>query len=300
MKTLVVGATGFLGSALIKELSEPVILSTSPLSAMAKFPGIPVYSWKPSAGEIDLRAFEGVGAIVNLAGESIFGRWTAEKKARILESRVQAASLIAGTVCGLREKPCVVLSASAVGYYGDGGDVELVESSPSGSGFLAEVCRQWEAAASPIAAAGIRTLFLRTGVVLGKGGALAQMQRPFAIGLGGRLGSGEQWMSWIAIEDVVGLVRFLLKESEVSGPVNVVSPRPVRNREFTSALARAVGMPAVIPVPSFALKMVFGEFAETLLASQRVLPRVALDAGYRFRFSRLDDFMANFFAKDGK
>jgi hypothetical protein len=222
---------------------------------------------------------------VNLAGESIAGgRWTDERKAAIRASRVEGTHAIVDAIAAASSRPKVLVSASAVGWYGPRDDEELDETAPAGEGFLASVCRAWEAAALGAAAHGVRTVALRIGVVLGpNGGALGRMLVPFRACLGGRLGSGRQWMSWVHRDDVVGLVLATLASDAYAGPVNATAPTPVRNRDFTAALARAVHRPALLPVPGVALRLALGEMADMLLTGQRVVPKVATGAGYEFR-----------------
>lgn len=241
--------------------------------------------WNPAVGEIDAEALRGADAVVHLAGTSIAsGRWTDARKKSILESRVKGTELIARTLAELRDGPKVLVSASAVGYYGDRGSETLDESARSGKGFLAEVCRAWEAATRSAERAGVRVVHLRGGVVLTPaGGAIGQMLLPFKMGVGGRLGSGKQYMSWIDLDDHVALIHHALYTDALHGPVNATAPHPVTNAAFTAALGRAVGRPTVIPVPGLALKAVFGELGtEALLWGQRVVPRKALESGFRF------------------
>jgi hypothetical protein len=248
--------------------------------------------WNPSVGEIDAAGLTGADAVVHLAGTSIgSGRWTAARKKSILESRVKGTELIARTLAELREGPKVLVSASAVGYYGNRGAETLDERASSGNGFLAEVSRAWEAATRPAERAGIRVVQLRGGVVLSPaGGAIGQMLLPFKLGVGGRIGSGKQYLSWIDLDDHVALIHHALYTDSLSGPVNATAPHPVTNATFTAALGRAVGRPTVIPVPSLALKAVFGELGtEALLWGQRVLPRKALESGFRFFHEGVED-----------
>jgi hypothetical protein len=241
--------------------------------------------WDPTRGRIDVAGLEGVDAVVHLAGESIAaGRWTAERKRRIRASRVDGTRLLAGALGQLTRKPAVLVSASAIGIYGDRNDEELDEGSAPGSGFLADVGRDWEAATETAAAAGIRVVLARMGIVLAReGGALGKMLPPFRLGLGGPLGRGSQWMSWITREDAVAAILATLERPGLAGPVNTVAPAPVTNAEFTRLLAAAVSRPALFPVPALALELLFGEMArEALLASQRVVPRKLLAAGFRF------------------
>jgi uncharacterized protein len=281
VKVAVTGSSGLIGSALLPALAaaghEPV-----PLVRGVPRPG--EVRWDPATGSIDGAGLAGAGAIVNLAGETIAARWTETRKRRILESRVAGTRLIAETAARLEPKPGVLLCASAVGFYGSRGDEELTETSAKGAGFLADVVEAWEAAAEPAREAGIRVVHLRHGLVLSRhGGALARLLLPFRLGLGGRVGSGDQWWSWIAMEDVTAVYVSLL-ELQLSGPVDLVAPEPARNRDFVKALGRALHRPAAVPFPSLAVRAVLGEMGEELLLSgQRVLP-VALEThGFEFR-----------------
>ena len=244
-------------------------------------------AWAPAKGEIDHRGLEGAGAIINLAGENLgAGRWTSARRDRILRSRVDATRTLVGAMAQLAKKPGVFLNASAAGYYGDRGDEVLTEASSIGHGFLPEVCLAWETHAEGASRLGIRTALLRFGVIqASKGGALAKMLPLFRLGLGGRFGSGRQWMSWVGIDDVVGATRHVLNDSRCAGPVNVVAPEPLTNAEFARALARQLGRPALLPVPAFALRLVLGRMMadEALLASTRAMPQRLCDVGYTFR-----------------
>jgi hypothetical protein len=247
--------------------------------------------WNPDRGTIDAAALGGVDAVVHLAGESIAsGRWNDERKRRIRESRVKGTRLVAETIAAMPRRPRVLVCASAVGFYGARGDEGLDESSAPGAGFLAEVCREWEAAADPARAAGIRVVHVRFGVVLSpKGGALAKMLLPFRMGAGGRLGTGAQWMSWISLDDAIGAVHHALTREEVAGPVNAVAPNPVTNAVFTKTLGAVLGRPTIFPMPAFAARLAFGEMADhLLLTGQKVLPRRLLETGYRFRHPSLE------------
>jgi len=227
-------------------------------------------------------------AVIHLAGEPIAQRWTAAAKRRIRESRIEGTRRLIAGLAALPSPPKIFICSSAVGFYGSRGDEILTEASPPGVGFLAELCVEWERAADEAQALGMRVVKLRTGVVLGRdGGALKRMLPAFCLGLGGRLGSGRQWMPWIHLDDHLDLVEFALAQSGVSGPLNAVAPNPVTNREFTATLARALGRPAFLPAPAFALRAMFGEMACVLLASQRVIPRAALDVGFVFRHPEL-------------
>jgi uncharacterized protein (TIGR01777 family) len=227
--------------------------------------------------------------VIHLAGESIVGRWTPAKKAKIRDSRIAGTQNLAQALAQTKDKPEVFICSSAIGYYGSRGDEVLKEESSSGTGFLPEVCREWEAATHAAAAAGIRTVQMRTGVVLSsKGGALPKMLLPFKLGLGGKVGDGRQWMSWIDVQDMVGAIHHILKNDLLHGPVNMVAPKPVTNAEFTDTLAGVLSRPAVFPLPAFAVKLAFGEMGETiLLGSQRVEPTKLIMSGYPFRFREL-------------
>ena len=285
MRIGVTGASGFLGQRLVPALRaaghEVVQIGRGPDADVR---------WDPSAGMMDAAACAGIDAFVHLAGANVGQRWTRAHRREIRESRVHGTALIARTAAALTPRPRVLVCASAVGIYGDAGDAVLDETSPSGSDFLADIGRQWEAAADLARQAGIRTVHLRFGVVLSRrGGALARMLPIFLVGGGGRLASGRQWMSWVSMEDAVGAVQFALEHETLTGAVNAVAPSPVTNTEFTETLARVVHRPALFPVPAFVLNLMFGEMAQgTLLASQRVLPRQLLASGYAFRHATLE------------
>ncbi len=284
MKILLTGASGLIGSALTAKLTDAEhevtrLVRSSPNRERREI------QWDPSAGRLDAAALEGFDAVVHLAGESIAtGRWTAAKKERIRSSRVQGTRLLAETLARLQRPPEILVSASAIGYYGDRGDEELDEGSAPGSGFLAEVCRQWEAAAEPAREAGIRVVHPRIGVVLSAtGGALAKLVPMFRLGLGGPIGSGRQHVSWITLDDLVGAICHVIATGSLSGPVNAVAPEPATNREFARALGRALRRPARLPAPAFALRAMLGPMAdELLLASTRVIPRRLVDSGFAF------------------
>ncbi|TNY34836.1 TIGR01777 family oxidoreductase [Thermomonospora catenispora] len=289
MRIAITGASGFIGSALTRSLEAD---GHQVLRLVRREPTGPAEArWRPG-GEVDTAALEGVHAVVHLAGAGIGDRrWTEEYKRRIRDSRVEGTATLAAALAGLTDRPAVLVSGSAIGYYGDTGDREADEDSPRGEGFLAEVTAAWEAAARPAADAGIRVVLARTGMVLGRGGgALGQRLLPlFRLGLGGRLGSGRQYMSWISLTDQIAALRFLI-DSDLSGPVNLTAPRPVTNAEFTGALGRAVRRPAPWAVPAFALRTVLGGFAEEgVLISQRVIPRRLSEAGFRFVHEELTE-----------
>jgi uncharacterized protein len=287
MKVAVSGASGLIGSALVPALQTA---GHEVVRLVRRDPGGPdEVAWSPADGTIDTAALTGFEAFVNLSGANIGRRWTKSRKAEILESRVQATDLLARTAAALDPRPSALVSSTGVGIYGDRGDEVLTEESELGSGFLADVGRAWEAAAEPAREAGIRVVSFRQGIVLSRsGGALERLLTPFRLGLGGRVGSGRQWWSWIALDDSVAAFRHAL-ESDLVGVVNLTSPNPVSNAQFVEALGRAVHRPTVFPAPGFALKAVFGEMADAaLLQGQRVLPARLLEAGFAFSYPDLD------------
>ena len=288
MKIIVSGSSGLIGSALTPALQR----GGHTIVRLVRGRAAPdAAHWDPKTGTVDTAALEGAGAVVHLAGESVAGlRWTRGKKRRIRQSRVRGTALLAQTLAALERKPEVLLAASGVGYYGDQRDYIVDEDSDPGYGFLADVCREWEAAARPAVDAGIRVVHMRFGVVLSdKGGALATMLRPFRYGLGGAMGEGTQYMSWIALDDAVGAIEHLLTAGDTAGPVNVTTPNPVTNREFTDTLARTLHRPAKLDVPAFVLRLLLGRMAdEMLLASTRVHPERLIAAEYVFRLPTLE------------
>ncbi|MGH7152029.1 MAG: TIGR01777 family oxidoreductase [Planctomycetota bacterium] len=289
MRALATGATGFIGRALLRRLEGPVVLTRDPAGAKGALGGAAVLGWQPDITPAPAEALRGVEVVFHLAGESVAsGRWNAAKKARIRDSRVLGTRNLVTGIERSKERPRVLVSASAVGYYGSRGEEELDEGSAPGDDFLAKACRDWEAEAAKARALGVRVVLARIGVVLGKGGgALARMLPPFRLGLGGPLGSGRQWFPWIHLDDVVGLLLHAAERGEVDGALNVVAPQPATNREFTRALAAALRRPAILPVPAFALRLALGEFAGVLLGSQKARPRAAERTGYRFRHPSL-------------
>jgi uncharacterized protein len=286
-RILVTGASGLIGTALLGSFlpqgAQVVrLVRGSPKDASE-------VSWDPKI-PLSPELVSGFDVVVHLAGETIMGRWTDEKKKAIRDSRVQVTQNLATALAKTNAKPTVFISASAIGFYGNRGDEVLSEASSSGEGFLPEVCREWEEASKVAENAGIRTVHLRNGLVLSpKGGALGSILTPFKLGLGGRLGSGQQWWSWIHIDDVVGGIHHAIRTESLSGAVNMVAPSAVRNAEFTKVLASVLGRPAFFPVPEFALRLAFGGQAanELLLSSQRVDPAKLEDSGYSFAFREL-------------
>jgi uncharacterized protein len=281
-RILVSGASGPIGAALLPSLKAQGASVTRLVRSSAT--GKDRISWDPSR-PLSPDSVSGFDAVIHLAGESIVGRWTEAKKRRILDSRSQGTSHLAEAIATAPQPPRVFISASAVGFYGSRGDEILREDSPSGEGFAAEICRQWEAAAQPAAQAGIRAAQLRIGVVMSAdGGALPKMLPAFRLGLGGRLGDGRQWWTWVSVRDVVGAIQHVLENESLSGPVNTVSPNPVTNAQFTSTLASVLRRPAIFPMPAFAVRLIFGEMGEELfLGSQRVEPAKLTATGYQFQ-----------------
>jgi uncharacterized protein (TIGR01777 family) len=278
------GASGLIGSALVATLQQRG-RQVRRLVRPGGQQGPDTIAWDPAAGRIDAEALEGAGAVVNLAGKAVGPhRWTEAHKTEVLESRTRSTSLLAKTMAALQNPPPVLVNASASGYYGDRGDEILTEVAPPGNGFLAGVCQAWEAATAPASEAGIRVAMLRTGIVLSPaGGALGAMLPIFKLGLGGKIGSGTQWWSWIDLEDEVGAILHLVDHDQASGPFNLAAPDPVTNAGFTALLAKALGRPAALTAPKFMLRAALGGFAdETLLVSQRLSPVKLLDSGYRF------------------
>ncbi|MDB4900085.1 MAG: hypothetical protein JWN53_1893 [Gemmatimonadetes bacterium] len=285
----VTGATGLIGGALVSRLRARGHEVRRLVRASTRL-GEGDIPWDPQRGVLAPASLEGVDAVVHLAGEPVARRWNSARKEAIRASRVQGTQLIARTVAALHRRPTVLLSGSAVGYYGDRGDEVLDESSGPGSDFLARVCLDWEGATTPAVDAGVRVVLLRTGVVLSdEGGALEKLLPPFRLGLGGPIGTGAQWLSWITLEDELRAIEHALNEDSARGPVNLVAPTPVTNAEFAATLGRVLQRPAVVPVPAFALELLYGEMAgATVLASQRVLPRALERTGFEFASDSLE------------
>ena len=292
MKIAVSGASGFLGSALVPALASA---GHDVLRLVRRPPaGSDEIEWDPASGSIDAAALVGVEAIVNVSGANIGRRWTDERKQEILDSRVDTTALLAVTAAALEPRPRVLVCAGGAGIYGDRGDEVLTEESSLGAGFLAEVGQAWEAAAEPAREAGIRVVNFRQGIVLAKEeGALARMLTPFRLGVGGRIGSGKQWWSWIALDDLVGAYLFVLEREDLAGPIDLTSPNPVTNSRFTSALGDVLRRPTVLPVPAVAIRMLFGEMGDAaLLQGQRALPARLLDAGFSFAYEDVERALA--------
>jgi hypothetical protein len=302
-RVLVSGASGMVGRALLAQLRTPsaangfrpqvlTLVRRAPRDASEVW-------WQPTEGQIDLRALEGIDAVVHLAGENIgsgegplapLGRWSDRKKHAIVESRRRGTLLLARSLAALKRKPRVLVSASGVGFYGDAGDAALTEASPKGRGFLADVADVWEASTAPAEEAGVRVARLRFGVVLSRGGGVVEkLYWPFFFGGGGPVGSGRQWVSWVALPDAVRAIQFAIAHESVRGAVNACSPEPARNADFMRALGRAMGRPSLVPLPEAAVRLVFGEMGEeTLLASQRVLPRKLQEASFKWLHPDID------------
>ena len=299
MKILVTGSSGLVGTALVSALARgghTVCRLVRPQSAGGEGAkeGF-VVAWNPATGELG-GAGVGADAVVNLAGASIAdGRWTTQRKELLCSSRIETTRALVGALAKMNARPSVFVSASAIGYYGDRGDETLTEESKPGGDFLAELVQEWEVEARKADALGIRVVLARFGVILAReGGALPKMMVPFKFGAGGKLGSGQQWMSWVALEDVVGILRFAIENASVKGAINMVSPQPLQNAEFTCVLAKAMHRPALFPAPAFALRLALGEMADALLlSSQRVLPRAVEKTGYQFLHSDLSTALKN-------
>lgn len=291
---LVTGGTGFIGRRVCTALHEQGdtvhVLSRNPARAETELKSASaVYSWSPEVEKPPAEATTDIKAVIHLAGETIAGKWNAEKKQRIRDSRILSTRNLVETLADASTKPDVLVCASAIGYYGSSGDSHFTETSPPGNDFLADVCQEWEAEAEKAGELGIRVVMIRIGLVLGLGGGLlTQVLPPFKMGVGGKLGSGQQWMSWIHVDDVVGIVLHGLQNEEIQGPLNATAPVPVRNIEFTKTLGAVLRRPTLFPVPTFGLKLMMGEFADFVVLSQNVLPEKTEASGYEFRHRTLE------------
>ncbi|MDT4896593.1 MAG: uncharacterized protein QOH25_1670 [Acidobacteriota bacterium] len=299
MKILVTGSTGLVGSMLVPSLHAEGHEVVRLVRSTPQESGKEIY-WNPEQGTLRAEELESFDGVVHLAGENLAeGRWTDEKKRRIRESRTKGTQLLSETLAKLKEKPEVLVSASAVGFYGSRGDELLTEQSASGEDFLAEVCREWELATHAAAQSGVRVVQLRFGVILSnEGGALKKMLLPFRMGVGGKLGDGKQYLSWIAIDDAVGAIEHALVNDTMRGAVNVVAPEAATNYEFTKTLGNVLSRPTIFPVPAFAARLVFGEMADaTLLASQRVEPVRLKETGFAFKYPELEGALRHILKK---
>lgn len=295
MRVLVTGATGLIGSRLCEALlargDEVVALSRDPDRAAEKSPRVAWHTWEPTLEHPPAEAFDGVDGVIHLLGEPINQRWTDEAKGKIMETRRTGTHNLVGTIAGLESKPSVLVSQSAVGYYGDRGEALVDEETGPGQSFDAEVTVAWEQAAREVEAAGVRLVIVRTGQVLDpEGGLLGELLLPFKLGLGGPIAGGDQYLSWIHRDDEIGILIWALDDGAVSGVVNATAPHPATNGEFAKALGRALGRPAVLPLPGFALDLKFGrEFGAVLRGGQRAVPRRTQELGYEFRHPQLDE-----------
>lgn len=298
MEIAITGASGFVGRRLMKALSggQHNLRVLSRHAGTNLPPGVKLYVWDALKGPPPADSLEGADAVVNLAGEPIAQRWNDDVKQKIRDTRVAGTRNLVQTLSTLTRRPAVLICSSAIGYYGSRGSEILTEASAPGSGFLADVCVAWEQAADAAENLGMRVVKIRTGLVLGaNGGALAKMLPPFKAGMGGKLGHGDQWMSWIHLDDLAGIIQYALANS-LRGPVNATAPNPATNADFTKTLGHVLSRPVIVPMPALMLKTMFGEMAEVLLASQRVLPQAAEAAGYRFTYPELEPALRNLLA----
>jgi uncharacterized protein (TIGR01777 family) len=291
-RMLISGASGLIGTALVPTLEARGFSVTRLVRRRGS--GNNDIEWDPTK-PLSPELVSGFDAVIHLAGEPVMGLWTDAKRARIRDSRVLSTAHLSEALAKTQQRPRVFISGSATGYYGDRGDEVMREDSPSGEGFLPEVCRKWEAATKPAEDAGIRTVHIRTGIVLSvEGGALRAMLPNFKLELGGKIGSGRQWMSWIHMQDHIGAICYIIDHELIQGPVNLVGPTPVKNSEFTETLARVLSRPAVLGVPAFALRLILGDMAkEILLASQRVEPAKLIESGFKFKYQDLQSALRN-------
>jgi uncharacterized protein len=291
MKIVIAGSSGFIGSYLTSHFESQghdlVHLSRHPDKPNARF-------WNPDKKEIDPQALQGADVVINLSGDSILGRWTPKKMEQIQSSRLASTRFLCETILSLPSQPKLYIGASAIGIYGDRPQEILDEQSPLGQGFLAEVCKQWEAIPATLVARGIRVAFTRFGIVLGKGGALKQMEKGFNIGMGGALGNGEQIMSWIAVDDICRIMDHIISHPELSGPINCVSPETVSNLTFTQTLGRVLNRPTMVNVPKFALTMLFGQGADVFLSSLNIKPSRLLTSGFTFQYPGLEEALKKY------
>jgi len=307
MRIAITGGTGFVGQHFISQADVTVahILSRDAVRAGKLFPSdedrtktIRAFAWDSSHEPAPADAFEDVDAVVHLLGETVQGRWNKDKKRRIRDSRVLGTKNLVKALTVLPNKPRVLIAGSAVGFYGDCGDEELNEQHVAGSGFLADVCQQWEAVANEAAKSGIRVVNLRTGLVLGEdGGPLQKMLMPFRLCLGATIGDGRQYMPWIHVEDLCRMIMFAIEHEQITGPLNGTAPKPVTNTEFTRALAKQLSRPALMPAPAWLLRTMLGEFADVLLYSQRAIPAKAQQAGFEFKYAELSAALADLFCE---
>ncbi len=299
MRVFITGGTGLIGGRLVEHLVQrgerPVVLSRDRARAAARFgpqvgPQVELVEGDPTADGDWTSSIEAANAVVHLAGENIFARrWNADFKALIHDSRVQSTRRIVAAIGRAATKPSVLVNASAIGFYGPSGDEELTEAAGAGSDFLAQSCTEWESAAREVESAGVRLVIVRVGVVLStRAGALAKMLTPFKLGVGGPVGSGRQWMSWVHLDDIVGIIMHAIDHDHVRGVLNGTAPGAVTNKQFSKALGRALGRPAIFPVPVFMLRLRFGEVADVISTGQHVVPARTLEAGYQFRYPDID------------
>lgn len=290
MKIVIAGSSGFVGSALtsfLKERGDELLL----LSRTPKEGGV---YWDPELRQIDLAVLENCDVVINLAGENILGRWNKEKMEQIRSSRLVATHFLCDTLLKLKTLPSLYLNASAVGYYGDRGQEVLTESSAPGESFLAEVCQEWERIPQSLAQRGVRVILMRFGLILGEGGALKLMEKPFKLGMGGSLGKGDQMMSWIAMDDLLRAIDFAIQHKELAGPLNFTAPHPLSNLEFTKIFAHLLHKPAPLPIPKFMLSMIFGSGAEVFLSSTNAYPERLLKSGFQFHYPDLESALKKY------